>query len=159
MSQELMPPLRFRTTTLMAIWSYWYNFPSSGSRCSSSVSLAVWPIHQHISVLNLMPLFLLTFTNLLTFIVFTNVTIGIGAVIHISKANARLVSWGCTSVFMIIFFSKPPIQHPHHPCRIRSRECGVRRRQCRSSDLPRHVSPPDCPNRWHCRQEVSLYCR
>ena len=24
MSQELMPPLLFLTTTLMAIWSYWY---------------------------------------------------------------------------------------------------------------------------------------
>ena len=33
-------------------------------------------------------------------IVFTGVTIG--AVIHISKANARGVSWGCTSVFIPI---------------------------------------------------------
>ena len=57
-------------------------------------------MHQHISVLNLTPLFRLVFSSLLTFIVFTSVTIGIGAVIHISKANARGVSLGLISCFI-----------------------------------------------------------
>ncbi len=76
-------------------------------QCNSSVLLATLPMHQHISVLNFTPLFLLIFSRLPTFIVFTSVTIGIGAVIHISKANARLVSWGliCCFIFKDYSFS------------------------------------------------------
>ena len=57
-------------------------------------------MHQHISVLNFMPLLLLTLSRRLTSIVFTKVTIGIGAVIQSLKASERLLSLGSISVFM-----------------------------------------------------------
>ncbi len=52
--------------------------------------LAAFPIHQHISILNLKFFLRLTLNNLLTFNVLKNVSIGIGAFIHISK---RIIWW------------------------------------------------------------------
>jgi hypothetical protein len=49
-------------------------------------------MHQHISMVNFMPLFLLTFTKRLTSSVFTNVTIGMGDDIHKRNASARPLS-------------------------------------------------------------------
>jgi hypothetical protein len=49
-------------------------------------------MHQHIRILNLMPVRLLAFTILLTSNVFTNVTIGTGDDIHILNASVRLLS-------------------------------------------------------------------
>ena len=57
-------------------------------------------MHQHINILNFMPDFRLIFTRRDTLSVLKNVTIGIGAFIHISKAYARLVSWGFTSFIL-----------------------------------------------------------
>ncbi len=61
------------------------------------MALADFPIHQHMSILNLKFLLLLNLNNLLTFKVLKNVSIGIGAFIHISKAYALVVVWGLTS--------------------------------------------------------------
>ena len=61
-------------------------------------------MHQHISILNLIPLRELTFRNRVTSSVLNNVTIGIGALIHASNAKARVVSLG--SISLIISLSK-----------------------------------------------------
>ena len=59
-----------------------------------------FPMHQHIRVVNFMPLFLPTFTKQLTSSVFTSVTIGMGDDIHRRNASARLLSWGDISLFI-----------------------------------------------------------
>ena len=51
-----------------------------------------------------MPDFRLIFTRRDTLSVLKNVTIGMGAFIHISKAYARLVSWGFTSFILNAIF-------------------------------------------------------
>ena len=61
-------------------------------------------MHQHISIVNFMPVRLLIFTKRLTSNVFTNVTIGIGDDIHKLNASARLLSSGCISVLIFISF-------------------------------------------------------
>jgi len=61
-------------------------------------------MHQHINILNFMPDFRLIFTRRDTLSVLKNVTIGIGAFIHISKAYARLVSWEFTSFILNAIF-------------------------------------------------------
>ena len=66
--------------------------------------LAALPMHQHINILNFMPDFRLIFTRRDTLSVLKNVTIGMGAFIHISKAYARLVSWGFTSFILNAIF-------------------------------------------------------
>ena len=58
-------------------------------------------MHQHISVLNLMPIRLLVLTMWPTSSVFTNVTIGMGDDIHRRNASARMLSWGVISVFIV----------------------------------------------------------
>ena len=66
---------------------------------------AAFPIHQHSRVLNLIPLRLLAFSNLLTLNVLVNVTIGMGEVIQRSNASARVVSRGSTSIFIKSHYS------------------------------------------------------
>ena len=59
-------------------------------------------MHQHISILNFRPCRRLMRRSRVTSSVLNSVTIGIGAFIHISKAYARVVSFGLTS-FIIVF--------------------------------------------------------
>ena len=77
------------------------------------MSLAALPMHQHISVLNLMPVRLLVLTTLPTSSVFTNVTIGMGDDIHRRNASARMLSWGVISVFMLRRLSEYPVSVFH----------------------------------------------
>jgi hypothetical protein len=49
-------------------------------------------MHQHINMVNFIPVRLLIFTKRLTSNVFVNVTIGMGDDIHILNASARLLS-------------------------------------------------------------------
>ena len=70
------------------------------------MSLAALPMHQHISMFSFMPVLRLTFTNRVMSNVFTNVTIGIGDFIHISKAYARVDSWGIISVFIFLMLAE-----------------------------------------------------
>ena len=58
-------------------------------------------MHQHSRALNLMPLFLLALTALLTSNVLVSVTIGMGDVIQSSKAFARDVFCGSISLFIV----------------------------------------------------------
>ena len=58
------------------------------------MSLAALPMHQHINVLNLMPIRLLVLTTWPTSSVFTNVTIGMGDDIHrLNASDAVLGSY------------------------------------------------------------------
>lgn len=59
-------------------------------------------IHQHISMLNFRPRRWLIFLSRVTSSVLKSVTIGIGAFIHISKAYARVVSFGFTSCIIFL---------------------------------------------------------
>ena len=102
MSQEFIPPFLLFTITFIAILSYWNNLPCSGSIKNSSIWLAVLPMHQQSSELNDIFIFLLCFTMLLTSKVLVIVTIGIGELIHISNADARLVSFGSISFIGVL---------------------------------------------------------
>ena len=61
-------------------------------------------MHQHSKALNFMPDLLLTLNTLLTSNVLVKVTIGIGDVIHKSKASLRDVSFGLISVLIVFTF-------------------------------------------------------
>ena len=65
--------------------------------------LAALPMHQHISILNFIPDFLLILTRRLTSKILKNVTIGIGAFIQSSNAYARVVSLGFISLIVLNF--------------------------------------------------------
>ena len=65
--------------------------------------LAARPMHQHISMLNFSPFRLLMRTSRVTSSVRKNVTIGMGAFIHISNAYARVVSLGFISFIVCGF--------------------------------------------------------
>ena len=54
-------------------------------------------------MLNFMPVLWLILTRRETLNVLKMVTIGMGAFIHISKAYARLVSWGLTAFICVLF--------------------------------------------------------
>ncbi len=56
---------------------------------------------QHINILNFRPRFRLICRKRVTSRVLINVTIGIGAFIHISKAYALVVSFGFTSCIIV----------------------------------------------------------
>ena len=58
-------------------------------------------MHQHRSMLKLMPCFLLYFRSFVTSSVFTRVTIGIGDDIQRLNASRRLLSCGLISVFIV----------------------------------------------------------
>ena len=102
-SHKQMPPFTFCTTMLMASLSKWNNRPFSGRRKNSSTLFAALPMHQHINIVNFIPVRLLTFIKRVTSSVFTNVTIGTGDDIHILNASARILSWGLTSCFICLY--------------------------------------------------------
>ncbi len=58
---------------------------------------------RNIARTDFMPVFRLILTRRDTLRILKNVTIGMGAFIHISKAYARLVSWGFTSFMLLLF--------------------------------------------------------
>ena len=60
-------------------------------------------IDQHNSIFNFNPLFLLILQIRVMLNVFVKVTIGIGELIHISNAEARVVSWGFISLIAVNF--------------------------------------------------------
>ena len=70
-----------------------------------TLAIAARPKHQHSNLLNFKPLRLHTLHNWVISNVLTSVTIGTGDFIHIWNAQARLVSLGFTSCFIVSIYT------------------------------------------------------
>lgn len=79
-------PSQIATTEQTARLSYCINFLSTGSIWNSFMSLAAFPTHQHINILNFSLVRLLIWVRRVTSIVLKKVSMGMGAFIYNSNA-------------------------------------------------------------------------